>query len=204
VVTEGSGNSLCSLFLTLLGLAATLRLAPLLPTKVAIAQFPNIQQAVSAVQEILSSPQGLHIRKFSDASTSTPFTRHHSECVELLDDRSECIAFLFFKYLELTRNLVMSAINVAGLVDKPYPVKDTLFFKIQGDASSIAQASKTVGTIVNKHGSLRFHFAATDKEADELWQNRKYALMSTLAAHPGTRCWTTDVWYGLFYNFPNQ
>lgn len=98
----------------------------------------------------------------------------------------------------------MSAINVAGLVDKPYPVKDTLFFKIQGDASSITQAFKTVGTIVNNHGSLSFHFAATDEEADELWQNRKYALMSSLAAHPGSRCWTTDVWYGLFYKFPNQ
>lgn len=174
-----------------------MRLAPLLPTKVAIAQFPNIQQAVSAVQEILKSPQGLHIRKFSDASTYTSFN-HHTECVELLDDRSECMASLFFEYLKSTRNLVMSAINVAGLVDKPYPVKDTLFFKIQGDASSIAQASKTVGVIVNSHGSLCFHFAATDKEADELWQNRKYALMSTLAAHPGSRCWTTDVWYGLF------
>ena len=96
-----------------------------------------------------------------------------------------------------TSNPVMSAINVAGLVDKPYPVKDTLIFKIQGDASSIKQASKTVGTIVNNHGSLGFHFAATDQEADELWQNRKYALMSSLAAHPGSRCWTTDVWYGL-------
>ena len=93
----------------------------------------------------------------------------------------------------------MSAINAAGLVDKPFSVKDTLFFKIQGDASSITQASKTVRTIVNNHGSLCFHFAATDKEADELWQNRKYALMSSLAAHPGTRCWTTDVWYGVFY-----
>lgn len=91
----------------------------------------------------------------------------------------------------------MNAINVAGLVDKPYPVKDTLFFKIQGDASSIAQTSKTVWTIVNKHGSLGFYFASTDKEADELWQNRKYALNSSLVAHPGSRCWTTDVWYGV-------
>ena len=97
----------------------------------------------------------------------------------------------------------MGSINVAGLVDKPYHVKDTLIFKIQGDASSIAQTSKTVKTIVNNHGSLCFHFAATDKDADELWQNRKYALMSTLAAYPGSRCWTTDVWYGRFYtNFP--
>jgi len=109
------------------------------------------------------------------ASYSSSNLPHHTECVELLDDR------------------MMSAINVAGLVDKPYPVKDTLFFKIQGDSSSIAQASKTVRTIVNNQGSLCFHFAATDKEADELWQNRKYALMSSLAAHPGSRCWTTDV-----------
>ena len=71
VVTEGSRilRLLCSLFLTSLCLAATLRLAPLLPTKVAMAQFPNIQQAVSAVQEILNSPQGLHIRKLSEVST---------------------------------------------------------------------------------------------------------------------------------------
>lgn len=95
MVTEGSEFSLFSISY-LLRLAATLRLAPLLPTKVAIAQFPNIQQAVSAVQEILNSPQGLHIRKFSDTSTSALFT-HHAECVELLDDRSECMASLFFK-----------------------------------------------------------------------------------------------------------
>ena len=66
VVTEGREIFLMFLyspFLTLLRLAATMRLAPLLPTKVAIAQFPNIQQAVSAVQEILNSPQGPHIRK---------------------------------------------------------------------------------------------------------------------------------------------
>ena len=89
----------------------------------------------------------------------------------------------------------MGAINVAGLVDKPYPVKDTLFLKIQGDPLSIQNASETVQTIVQKHGSLRFEFASTDQEAEDLWQNRKYALTSSLAAHPGLSCWTTDVWY---------
>lgn len=88
----------------------------------------------------------------------------------------------------------MAAINSAGLVDKPYPIQDTLFFKIQGDAESIERASKVVQNIVKKHGSLRFKFASTDQEAEELWQNRKYALMSSLAAYPGLRCWTTDVW----------
>lgn len=41
---------------------ATLRLAPVLPTKVAMAQFPNVERAVSAVQEILNSAYGSHIR----------------------------------------------------------------------------------------------------------------------------------------------
>lgn len=42
--------------------SATLRLAPVIPTKVAMAQFPNVEKAVSAVQEILNSPAGSHIR----------------------------------------------------------------------------------------------------------------------------------------------
>ncbi|KAF8836757.1 FAD-binding domain-containing protein [Paxillus ammoniavirescens] len=48
---------------------ATLRLAPWVPTKVAMAQFQNVEKAVSAVQEILNTPYGPHI-----------------QCVELLDD----------------------------------------------------------------------------------------------------------------------
>jgi D-lactate dehydrogenase (cytochrome) len=44
--------------------AATLRLAPRLPTKVAMAQFKNVEQAVSAVQEILNAEYGSHIRLY--------------------------------------------------------------------------------------------------------------------------------------------
>ncbi|KAF9455910.1 D-lactate dehydrogenase cytochrome oxidoreductase [Collybia nuda] len=137
---------------------ATLRLTPVIPTKVAMAQFPDVAHAVSAVQEILNTPYGSHI-----------------QCVELLDDH------------------MMEATNIAGLVEHPYPVKDTLFFKIQGDSALIKGTSEIVQTIVQKHGSTCFKFAATDDEAQDLWQNRKYALTSTLAANPGTRCWTTDV-----------
>ncbi|KAJ7915509.1 D-lactate dehydrogenase cytochrome oxidoreductase [Mycena leptocephala] len=137
---------------------ATLRLAPVLPTKVAMAQFPDVEHAVSAVQEILNSPYGPHV-----------------QCVELLDDR------------------MMNALNNGGLVDRAYPVQDTLFFKIQGDEAAVKLTSKTIQALVKKHGSSKFEFAATDDEAENLWQNRKYALMSTLVAHPDTRCWTTDV-----------
>jgi D-lactate dehydrogenase (cytochrome) len=89
----------------------------------------------------------------------------------------------------------MSAINNAGIVDHPYPVKDTLFFKIQGAPEAIKLTSELVKEITSRHGSDRFEFAATDEEAADLWQNRKYALMSSMALVPDARCWTTDVWY---------
>ncbi|KAG1894813.1 D-lactate dehydrogenase cytochrome oxidoreductase [Suillus fuscotomentosus] len=137
---------------------ATLRLAPRVPTKVAMAQFPDVEKAVSAVQQILNTPHGPHI-----------------QCVELLDDH------------------MMAAINTAGLVDAPYPVQDTLFFKIQGSPESIRDTSNVVQEIVQRHGSTRFEFAATEEEAGEMWENRKYALFSTLATQPGSKIWTTDV-----------
>lgn len=42
----------------------TLRLAPVLPTKVAMAQFPAVNHAVSAVQEILRTSYGANIREW--------------------------------------------------------------------------------------------------------------------------------------------
>jgi hypothetical protein len=95
----------------------------------------------------------------------------------------------------LMQYLVMSAINKAGVVDHPYPVKDTLFFKIQGAPEAIKLTSEVVREITSRHGSDRFEFAATDEEAADLWQNRKYALTSSRALVPDARCWTTDVWY---------
>ncbi|KDQ60603.1 hypothetical protein JAAARDRAFT_55331 [Jaapia argillacea MUCL 33604] len=137
---------------------ATLRLAPVIPTKVAMAQFPNVGNAVSAVQEILNSPFGPHL-----------------QCIELLDDH------------------MMKAINNGGMVEHTYPVKDTLFFKIQGSPDAIKQTADLVKAIVKRHGSSQFEFARTEAEADTLWENRKFALHSTIASVPGARCWTTDV-----------
>ncbi|RPD65872.1 D-lactate dehydrogenase cytochrome oxidoreductase [Lentinus tigrinus ALCF2SS1-7] len=137
---------------------ATLRLAPVIPTKVAMAQFPDVEHAVSAVQEILNTPAGPHI-----------------QCVELLDDR------------------MMAAIDEAGLVSETLPIRDTLFFKIQGDPAAIESTARTVQQIVSNHGSSNFKFAKTDDEAEELWESRKYALMSTIESQEDARCWTTDV-----------
>ena len=89
----------------------------------------------------------------------------------------------------------MAAINAAGLVSKSYPVRDTLFFKLQGTASAIKEAAGDVQKIVKRHGGERFEYAQSDKEAAELWENRKYALMSTITSGgEGARVWTTDVW----------
>lgn len=78
---------------------------------------------------------------------------------------------------------VMAAINTAGLVDAPYPVQDTLFFKIQGSPESIRDTSNVVQEIVQRHGSTRFEFAATEEEAGEMWENRKYVRQPRLFCH---------------------
>ena len=88
----------------------------------------------------------------------------------------------------------MAAIDSAGLVSESYPIRDTLFFKIQGDPAAIQSTAETVQGVVSKHGSLGFKFAKTDDEAEELWLNRKYALMSTIQSEEGAKYWTTDVW----------
>ncbi|KAI0670632.1 D-lactate dehydrogenase cytochrome oxidoreductase [Trametes maxima] len=137
---------------------ATLRLAPVIPSKVAMAQFRDVEHAVSAVQEILNTPAGPHI-----------------QCVELMDDH------------------MMKAIADAGLVSETYPIHDTLFFKIQGDPAAIDSTTRTVQDIVSKHSSINFKFAKTEDEAEELWESRKYALMSTIESEEDARCWTTDV-----------
>ncbi|KAL5529461.1 hypothetical protein ACEPAG_5446 [Sanghuangporus baumii] len=137
---------------------ATLRLAPVLPTKVALAQFPDVQHAVDAVQDILKSPYGNNI-----------------QCVELVDDYT------------------ISTINKSGAVDRTYPVRDSLFFKIQGSDDSIKAAAKLIQGIVKRHIGSNFTYASTQEEASALWEARKYALMSVIAAEEGSRAWTTDV-----------
>ena len=62
----------------------------------------------------------------------------------------------------------MAAIDEAGLVSQTLPVRDTLFFKIQGDPAAIESTARTVQQIVASHGSSNFVFAQTDEEAEEL------------------------------------
>lgn len=101
-------------------------------------------------------------------------------------------------YLNRIFEPAISTINQAGTVDRTYPVKDSLFFKIQGSDDSIKAAAKTVQAIVKRYSGSNFQFAATEEEASSLWEARKYALMSVIASEEGSRAWTTDVWYVIY------
>jgi len=99
------------------------------------------------------------------------------ECVELLDALS------------------MKAINDYGVSTRKWPEKDSLFFKFQGPSNaSLKETATTVRDIVEKHGGSGFALARSEKEARELWMDRKNLFHSKLALLEGSRAVTTDVW----------
>lgn len=53
-----------------------------------MAQFPDVKMAVSAVQEILNTPYGPHIRSYPSTPRIQFYLTLFLECVELLDDHS--------------------------------------------------------------------------------------------------------------------
>ncbi|KAF9464057.1 FAD-linked oxidase-like protein [Collybia nuda] len=135
----------------------TIRLAPLLPTNVAIVQFPNVQKATEAVIEVMNQGVGI-------------------QCVELVDD------------------IFMQATNKYGMSARKWPEKDSLFFKFQGHSkAALQETAKVVKAVVEKHGGTGFELARNDKEATDLWADRKNAHYSGLALIDGARGWSTDV-----------
>ncbi|RPD67564.1 hypothetical protein L226DRAFT_529891 [Lentinus tigrinus ALCF2SS1-7] len=135
----------------------TIRLAPLLPTNVAVVQFPDVRKATEAVSEIVNSGVGI-------------------QCVELCDEQ------------------FMKATNIYGMSSRKWPEKDSLFFKFQGPTPrALQETADIVKTITKKHGGTGFTLARSDKEAADLWSDRKNALWSSMALIPGARAWSTDV-----------
>lgn len=135
----------------------TIRLAPVLPTTVAIVHFPDVKRATEAVIDVMNRGVGI-------------------QCVELCDSE------------------FMRSINLYGASQRKYPEQDSLFFKFQGPTSaSIAETAKIVKEIVQKHGGTGYQLARTEKEALDLWADRKNALYSGLALLEGSRGWSTDV-----------
>ena len=144
----------------------------------------------------------VHLR----SNVSEHLTPGFTECVELVDDYSKFISYIDAAQLKTSCFPAISAINKAGTVDRTYPARDSLFFKIQGSNDSIKATAKVIQAIIKRHSGANFQYAATDDEAASLWEARKYALMSVLASEEGVRAWTTDVWYeaGLFKTENNE
>jgi hypothetical protein len=92
----------------------------------------------------------------------------------------------------------MRATNIYGSSTRKWPEKDSLYFKFQGPTrASLEESARIAKQIVEKHGGSGFQLAADDQEAADLWQDRKNALYSSLALVPGSRGWSTDVWWVL-------
>ncbi len=89
----------------------------------------------------------------------------------------------------------MHAVNNYCQSGRTWPRNDTLFFKLQGhNDASLTESARVVKEVVEKHGGFGFQIANNDKEATDLWHDRKNALYSGLALVPGSRAVSTDVW----------
>jgi D-lactate dehydrogenase (cytochrome) len=79
---------------------------------------------------------------------------------------------------------------------------DSLFIKFQGPSQrSLKESVATAKSITKTHGSLGFEMAKNEKEAEDLWADRKNAAYAGLALVPGSRSVATDVWYVLVPSF---
>ena len=91
----------------------------------------------------------------------------------------------------------MGAINTYGQSIRKWPEKDSLFIKFQGPTeTSISESIRLTKDTVKQHGGTGFEMAQDQKEAEDIWADRKNAHSAGLALMPGCSSWPTDVWYG--------
>jgi D-lactate dehydrogenase (cytochrome) len=96
----------------------------------------------------------------------------------------------------------MHATNNLGVTTRKWAETDSLFIKFQGPSqSSLKELVATAKSIAKMHGALGFEMANNEKEAADLWVDRKNAHYAGLALVPGSRSVATDVWYVLVPSF---
>ena len=106
---------------------------------------------------------------------------------------------LFSECVELCDSEFMRATNLFGASQRTYPEVDSLFFKFQGPTqASLQETAKIVKEIIKKHGATGFELARNEKEAKDLWSDRKNAFYASLGLLEGSRGWSTDVWSVFF------
>jgi D-lactate dehydrogenase (cytochrome) len=94
----------------------------------------------------------------------------------------------------------MHATNIYGMSKRKWAEKDSLFIKFQGPNQNFLKDSVMMAKVIAKqHGALGFELAKDDKEAEDLWADRKNAHFAGLALIRGCRGWPTDVWYLLTF-----
>lgn len=161
--------------------AVTIRLAPVLPTTVAVVPFPDVKQATEAVVDVMNRGVGIRECLFC--------------CLRLSRLIFSIYAISFLECVELCDSEFMRSTNLFGASGRTYPGDDCLFFKFQGPTqASIRETAQIVREIVKKHGATGFELAHNDKEAKDLWSARKNGLYSGLARLEGSQGWGTDVW----------
>jgi D-lactate dehydrogenase (cytochrome) len=142
---------------------------------VAVCHFPDVRKATEAVIDVLN--QGVGIRTFSFLSCIFNLIWYYTECAELLDD------------------VLMQATNTFGQSGRTWPVKDTIFFKLQGQSkASLEESAKVLKEVTKKHGGFGFQLAKNEQDANAIWLDRKNAHYSGLSLVPGSRPIATDVW----------
>lgn len=177
---SSAGPDLTKLFLGSEGtlgfiVKATLRLAPLLPTSIAVVPFPSVRDACSAAQNILIQGVGV-------------------QCIELLDDTM----------LEVINRASSAAAGGGGGGNDAkneirHLEKPSLFIKLQGNDVHRREDEARVRAIAARWGCRNRDIKVTHDETsnEALWRARKVALWSAIEGAPGggegKKCWTTDV-----------
>ncbi|THH04999.1 hypothetical protein EW145_g5122 [Phellinidium pouzarii] len=120
-----------------------------------------------------------------------PDVKHATEAV-----RDALTQGVGIQCVELCDDSFMHATNLYGLSKRKWPEKDSLFFKFQGhSAEALRETARVVKKVAERYGGTGFTLARNDKEAADLWMDRKNAHFSGLALVEGGRSWATDVWW---------
>ena len=124
---------------------------------------------------------------------------------------SGCVRFQRLPLFYYDAHTFHSGLTALTFVTEAYDVKKGDYVFVHTVAGGLglifAQIAKHRGAIVigttstpekaeiaKKHGATGFAFARNEKEAHDLWTDRKNALFSGLAILPGAKAVGTDVW----------
>ncbi|KAI0035651.1 FAD-linked oxidase-like protein [Vararia minispora EC-137] len=117
---------------------ATLRLAPVVSTKVAMAQFPDPEHAVSAVREILLSPYGANVQciEFLDDNMMAAINS-----VGVVDEPLPVSDSHFFK-LQGAPEVITAAAETASAIVNAHGASRFAFARTEEDAEQLWQSRK--------------------------------------------------------------